>query len=66
MKGYTYTYKYGDAPASESKYVPTVNEQNSTKSYTGKIYPTDIAYNVANNTDELKVYVVYSIDVKNN
>lgn len=32
----------------------------------GKIYPTDIAYNVANNTDELKVYVVYSIDVKNN
>ena len=65
MKGYTYTYKYGDAPASDSKYVPTVNEQNSAKTFTGKIYPTDIAYNVAEKTDELKVYVVYSIDVKN-
>lgn len=65
MKGYTYTYKYGDAPVSESKYIPTVNEQNSSKSYTGKIYPTDIAYNVASQTEELKVYVVYSIDVKN-
>ncbi len=65
MNGYTYTYKYGDAPASDSKYVPTVNEQNSAKTFTGKIYPTDIAYNVAENTDELKVYVVYSIDVKN-
>ena len=65
MKGYTYTYKYGDAPASTSTNVPTVNEQNSAKTFTGKIYPTDIAYNVANQTDELQVYVVYSIDVKN-
>lgn len=65
MNGYTYTYKYGDSPVTTSTNVPTVNEQNSTKSYTGKIYPTDIAYNVANSTDELKVYVVYSIDVKN-
>ena len=65
MKGYTYTYKYGDSPITTSTNVPTVNEQNSSKSYTGKIYPTDIAYNVANQTDELKVYVVYSIDVKN-
>ena len=65
MKGYTYTYKYGDSPVTTSTNVPTVNEQNSTKSYTGKIYPTDIAYNVKNQTEELKVYVVYSIDVKN-
>lgn len=65
MKGYTYTYKYGDAPATTSTNVPTVNEQNSAKTFTGKIYPTDIAYNVANQNDELKVYAVYSIDVKN-
>ena len=65
MKGYTYTYKYGDAPATTSTNVPTINEQNSAKTFTGKIYPTDIAYNVANETDELQVYVVYSIDVKN-
>ena len=65
MKGYTYTYKYGDAEVTTSTNVPTVNEQNSSQTFTGKIYPTDIAYNVANNTDELQVYVVYSIDVKN-
>ena len=65
MKGYTYTYKYGDAAVTTSTNVPTVNEQNSAKTFTGKIYPTDIAYNTATGTDELKVYVVYSIDVKN-
>ena len=65
MKGYTYTYKYGDAAVTTSTNVPTVNEQNSAKTFTGKIYPTDIAYNAATGTDELKVYVVYSIDVKN-
>ena len=65
MKGYTYTYKYGDDAVTNSKYVPTVNEQNSAKTFTGKIYPTDIAYNVATNTKELQVYVVYSISVKN-
>ena len=65
MKGYTYTYKYGDDAVTNSKYVPTVNEQNSAKTFTGKIYPTDIAYNVATNTNELQVYVVYSISVKN-
>ena len=65
MKGYTYTYKYGDAAATTSTNVPTVNEQNSAKTFTGKIYPTDIAYNMAEATQELQVYVVYSIDVKN-
>lgn len=65
MKGYTYTYKYGDSAATTSTNVPTVNEQNSKRTFTGSIYPTDIAYNVANQTDELKVYVVYSVDVKN-
>ena len=66
MKGYTYTYKYGDSPVSTSTNVPTVEEQNSTKSYGGKIYPSDIVYNIKNQKDELKVYVVYSIDVTNN
>ena len=65
MKGYTYTYKYGDSPVTTSTNVPTVNEQNSKKSYTGSIYPTDIAYNVAHETEELKVYVVYSVNVRN-
>ena len=65
MKGYTYTYRYGEPAATDSSNVPTVNKQNSSKSYTTDIYPTDIAYNVANSTDELKVYVVYSIDVNN-
>mgnify|MGYP004496598329 FL=1 len=65
MKGYTYTYKYGAEAATTSQYVPTAHEQNTTRTFTGKIYPTDIAYNVETNTDELKVYAIYSIDIKN-
>lgn len=65
MKGYTYTYKYGDAVATNSPYTPTVNAQTGAKTFSAAIYPTDIAYNMAENTDELKVYVVYSIGVKN-
>ncbi len=65
MKGYTYTYKYGDAAVTNSTNVPTVNEQNSAKTFTGKIYPTDIAYNMAERTEELQVYVIYSIAVTN-
>lgn len=67
MKGYTYTYKYGETAVTDSKYVPAVQEQNSSKTFTGKIYPTDIAYNAIESTatDKLQVYVVYSIDVTN-
>lgn len=65
MKGYTYTYKYGEDPVTMSTYVPTVNEQNSKATFTAKIYPSDIAYNEANSTDELKVFVVYSIGITN-
>lgn len=65
MKGYTYTYKYGEPAKTESRVVPTVREQNSSKSYTGKIYPTDIVYNIAEASQELEVYVVYKIDVEN-
>ena len=66
MKGYTYTYKYGEDPATLSTFVPKVAEQNSKATFTAAMYPTDIAYNIAENTDEMKVYVVYSIGVKNN
>ena len=67
MKGYTYTYKYGQDPVTMSTYVPTVNQQSkSSVTFESKIYPSDIAYNAANATDELKVYVVYKIGVTNN
>ena len=65
MKGYEYTYKYAETPVLKSDYVPTVNEQTTAKTFTGKIYPTDIAYNDAKNTDGLKVYAIYSISVGN-
>ena len=65
MNGYTYTYKYGDAPVTTSSYVPTVNEQTSAKTFTGKIYPTDIAYNIVTETSALNVYAIYRIDVTN-
>lgn len=64
MKGYTYTYHYGEESSTTSRFVPTVQEQNAV-GFTGKIYPTDIAYNMATDTEELQVYVIYSIDVKN-
>ena len=65
MKGYTYTYKYGEDPVTLSTYVPKVAEQNSKATFTAAIYPTDVAYNIANNTPELQVFVVYRIDVTN-
>ena len=66
MKGYTYTYKYGDTAVTGSQFVPKVNKEIATHTYTSSIYPTDIAYNKAESTDEMKVYVVYSIAVANN
>lgn len=68
MKGYTYTYKYGGTAKVVSSVVPTVNEQNSSRTFTGSIYPSDVAYNEVNSAadDKLQVYVVYRIDVTNN
>ncbi|MBO4816060.1 MAG: hypothetical protein J5507_03965 [Clostridia bacterium] len=66
MKGYTYTYKYGDTEVLNSQFVPTVEKQKNKHDFLAKLYPTDVAYNVENNTDELKVYAVYSVGVKNN
>ena len=67
MKGYTYTYKYGEDPVTMSTYVPAVSEQNSKATFTAKIYPSDVAYNVINSTatDKLEIYVVYSMGVTN-
>ena len=65
MNGYEYTYKYDDAPATVSKYVPKVSQQMSASYFTAKMYPTDIVYNIAEKSDELKVYAVYSIAVTN-
>lgn len=67
MKGYTYTYKYGDNVATNSPYAPTVNRQTGAKTFSSKIYPTDVAYNSENTeaSDRLQVYVVYSVNVKN-
>lgn len=64
MKGYTYTYRYGDEPTIISDVVPRTGFQN-TMGYTASIYPTDVSYNAANASDELKVYVIYSVNVEN-
>lgn len=69
MKGYTYTYKYGAPAVTDSKFVPKVNKEIARHTYTSSLYPTDIAYNLTGNPEEkdkMKVYVVYSIAVKNN
>lgn len=68
MKGYTYTYNYGGKDQKILDAVPTVNPQDSSRSFSASIYPTDIAYNVVNYAaeDKLQVYVVYRIDITNN
>ena len=65
---YTFTYKYGEAAATEEgKTQSTVKFQNSSKkSFTQKVYPSDVIYNKANSTDSYKIYVVYKISVHNN
>ena len=67
MKGYTYTYNYGGAGNKSLTAAPTVNFQskNDISAYARAIYPSDVAYDKINNTEELKVYVVYRIDIEN-
>ena len=68
---YTFKYKYGETAVTEQgALISTVKYQNSKKSFTQKLYPSDILYNAANGKngsegDAYKVYVVYKIDVKN-
>lgn len=68
---YTFTYRYGDdAVTEEGDLQSTVNFQNSKKTFTQSVYPSDIKYNIANGLDgnsdkAYKVYVVYKVQVKN-
>lgn len=69
---YTFKYKYGDEAVTEQgNQQSSVMLQNSKKTFTQSIYPSDVKYNIANglnsSSDEgFKVYVVYKITVKNN
>ena len=77
MNNYTYTYKATDAKITPDAEIseetikkvlraaPTVNFQDTRTSFNADVYPSDVAYNIANNSSDLKVYIVYSIDVKN-
>ncbi len=67
LNGYTYTYKYGDEEIMNSQFVPTVEKQKNKFDYYAKLCPTDVAYDsTTKDTEELKVYAVYSIGVENN
>ncbi len=69
MNGYTYTYKYGKGAGTESNdsklYSPMVRSQDSAISFRTKLYLTDVAYNAETSSENLQVYVVYSIGVQN-
>ena len=67
MKGYTYTYQYGGTGDTSKIAAPTVSWQskNRISAYTRAIYPSDISYDIENSKEELKVYVVYRIDITN-
>ena len=76
VKGnYTFKYEYGEKAITEEgqeQAAPTVKFQNSKKTFTQNIYPSDIKYNAANNSkfeiddgEKFKVYVVYKIDIQN-
>lgn len=67
MKGYTYTYKYGKLGDIQKVAAPKVKWQDEEiiSAYTSDFYPSDIAYDVKNSTEELKATVTYRIDIKN-
>ncbi len=68
---YTFKYQYGDEAVTEQgNQQSSVMLQNSKKTFTQSLYPSDVKYNVANelnssSNDGFKVYVVYKINVKN-
>lgn len=74
--GYTYTYKYGeDAVTVDNKVQSAIKFQNSSRTFTKALYPSDIKYNLANGLvgsdkdneiNKYKIYVVYKIEIKNN
>ena len=67
MKGYSYTYYSGNRGRFDLEAVPTVRIQGKTnlRGYTHPIYPADVAYDVKNSTEELKVYAKYGIRITN-
>ena len=71
VKGnYTFTYEYGkdaivqEVPEREYIY-DTVALQNSARSFTRKLYPSDIAYNNTVTENKFEVYVGYKISITN-
>ena len=62
MKGNRYHYIYGVEGETNLSNVPIVN---GVKENARDIYPSDIAYGVINPTEQLKVRVVYRIDITN-
>lgn len=67
IKGYTYTYNYGNAGKANYIAAPSVNWQKAEtiSGYTANIYPSDIVYKSENSKENLKVNVGYRIDIKN-
>ena len=72
---YTFTYKMGDAfkidmkDEATKKIQSTVAYQNSARTFSQALYPSDIKYNFVDGRtedDKFKVYVVYRIMVRNN
>ncbi len=69
INGFTFTYNYGQLGDNSMVIAPTTNWQKvgTISGYTADIYPSDIAYSVAQ-TDvnkKIKVFVVYRIDITN-
>lgn len=69
INGYTFTYDYNNLGDNSMTLAPTANWQKpgTITSYTADIYPSDIAYSIAQPDDKkrIKVYVVYKIDITN-
>ncbi len=65
MNNYIYTYKYGDDSITDSNNVPTVSQQNTSTTFSEKIYPTDIVYDKIKGGTKLEVYAIYRINVNN-
>ena len=72
MKGYTYTYNFGDNDKeniviTENMSLPKVKLQTSSiTGYKASVNPSYIAYDRNNSTEELKLYVKYKINITNN
>ena len=64
IKGYNYTYIYGQEGDRNKVAAPIVRWQNQ-DAYTRKIYPSDILYESTKADEMLSVNVTYNIDITN-